>query len=972
MRTIHVISHTHWDREWYRTFQQFRLRLVHLVDELLELLERDPAYMHFMLDGQTIVLDDYLHMRPEKEAILREHIQTGRLLIGPWHILPDMFLVGPEAHIRNLLQGDRTARLFGPKMPIGYIPDPFGHPGQVPQILRGFGIDTACLWRGVDETASEFWWQSPDGSRVLMLYMRDGYGNGAELPADNLEKFAAQLAERGDSLAPDARTSQMLVMYGTDHMEPPRNTSEAIAYADEMLPETHVLHSTLPAYLAAVRAEIEKGSLQFPTVTGELRACRRMHLLPGVLSTRMWIKQRNQACENLLTRWVEPFSTWQELVTGNGIPAGNLTRKAGLIRQAWRLLMENHPHDSICGCSIDQVHDEMKPRFDQVEQIGTELTQQSLAAIAEQVDTTGAPADSAILVFNPHSAARTETVGAEIRLPPEADDFEILDEHGGLVPYEKNRLGAEEFVNGIFDRKGMLASFNMVNEGRVMGMGVRTFNVRREGSQVALDVVLAEGEPDKAVWERGAQETLALVKDETVTTFQVRARTMAQVKTFFRAADVPGLGWKTYYVHGKKTASQPTRLPGWTRILVPVAAHLASSPRSLALLERLQKKPASKPPYVIENDTFRVEAEKNGTLTVLDKRSRQTFRGLNRFEDGGDRGDEYNYCPPEHDLKRSPRLVRVEVEKSPLRQSLLLRLELTAPACLAADRKSRSRQTTKMEILSRVTLTAGVDRLDIQTRVDNRARDHRLRAHFPSGIKADRAYHDGHFEVVERRIGLPVFDETWVEQPRPEVPQRAFSAVTDGRSGLMVANRGLPEVEAVNNEAGETEIALTLLRSVGWLSRDDLSTRRGHAGPYLATPGAQLAGGWEFEYSILPLTGGWETACQLAYGYQTPFLACGTGVHSGTLPAAGSFLTVEPAEFVISAVKETEDGRGWLVRGYNLSRREIEVSLKSKWIGARVERVNLAEERLEELPAIDGRVTFRVQPAGIAGIVCLA
>jgi len=103
MRTLHVVSHTHWDREWYRTFQQFRLKLVHLVDGLLDLLEKDPQFKHFMLDGQTIVLDDYLHMRPEKEDAIRQHVQTGRLVIGPWHVLPDMFLVGPEAHIRNLL-----------------------------------------------------------------------------------------------------------------------------------------------------------------------------------------------------------------------------------------------------------------------------------------------------------------------------------------------------------------------------------------------------------------------------------------------------------------------------------------------------------------------------------------------------------------------------------------------------------------------------------------------------------------------------------------------------------------------------------------------------------------------------------------------------------------------------------------------------------------------------------------------------
>ena len=170
-------------------FQLFRLKLVHLVDGLLDILEQDRDYKYFMLDGQTIVLDDYLQMRPEKESILREHIRKGRIIIGPWHILPDMFLVSPEAHIRNLLQGDRTARKFGPKMMIGYMPDSFGHIGQMPQILRGFGIEIACLWRGVRDGPAEFWWQAPDGSRVLMAYLRDGYGNGADLPADDLERF---------------------------------------------------------------------------------------------------------------------------------------------------------------------------------------------------------------------------------------------------------------------------------------------------------------------------------------------------------------------------------------------------------------------------------------------------------------------------------------------------------------------------------------------------------------------------------------------------------------------------------------------------------------------------------------------------------------------------------------------------------------------------------------------------------------
>ncbi len=201
MRTLHVVSHTHWDREWYRTFQQFRLKLVHLVDGLLDLLEKDKSYKFFMLDGQTIILDDYLLMRPDRKSSLRAHIREGRILVGPWHILPDMFLVSPEAHIRNLLEGDRTARQFGPKMMIGYMPDSFGHFGQMPQLMRGFGIDVISLWRGPDDQPAEFWWDAPDGSRVLMAYERDSYSNGASLQPSIPYEFAAQLDRAANSLA---------------------------------------------------------------------------------------------------------------------------------------------------------------------------------------------------------------------------------------------------------------------------------------------------------------------------------------------------------------------------------------------------------------------------------------------------------------------------------------------------------------------------------------------------------------------------------------------------------------------------------------------------------------------------------------------------------------------------------------------------------------------------------------------------
>jgi mannosylglycerate hydrolase len=978
MRTLHVVSHTHWDREWYRTFQQFRLKLVHLVDGLLDLIEKDPHFKHFMLDGQTIVLDDYLHMRPEKEETIREHVQTGRLVIGPWHVLPDMFLVGPEAHIRNLLQGDRTAHRFGAKMMVGYIPDPFGHPAQVPQILRGFGIDVACVWRGLDEEPVEFWWQSPDGSRVLMAYLRDSYSNGASLPAENLPAFAESIAALGDSLAAHSATADQLIMYGTDHMEPPRNTSKAIAYAHTTLQDTYVIHSTLPAYIAALRASLN--NVQLPVVEGELRACRRMHLLPGVLSTRMWIKQRNHASENLLTRWVEPFTAFAEWTN----PDKQAPPSLSLIRQAWRLLMENHAHDSICGCSIDQVHEEMKVRFDQVDQTGEELARQSLESLAGRVITrdAGQAIDSlpSIVVFNPLAFERSDAVSVKVELPSDVTGLEIVDESGCVVPHETEGLGTQELLATTLTPKDLRAGLHMVSEGRIMGLGVRALDIRREAAHAYLDVILSEGEPARAAWECGVKDILDLLEDPSITTFHVRGRTADVVQAVFCAPAVPGLGWRTFHVRARRTQSAPATVPSVVRRFLPLAGRIASTRPGQALMACLHTDPASKPPYVIENDCFRVEVEPEGTLAITDKRDGSLYRGLNRFVDGGDCGDEYNYAPPAIDRQAVSRPKSVSIRRSNVRQILTVRLSLRTAAVLSPDRQSRSPDQVEIPIESIVTLTNDVARVDVHTEVENCAKDHRLRVHFPTGLQSDRAYHDGHFEVTCRPIGIPEFDrDTWVEDPRPEVPQRAFTQLCEGDRGLTLANRGLPEVEVLKTGLG-TEVALTLLRCVGWLSRDDSPTRRGKAGPSLETPAAQMIGTWAFDYSICPHAGQSNSQLrELAYAFETPLRAVCTSSHEGSLPAQGSFLTAHSvsdagggeAGFVVSAVKQADDGDGWLVRGYNAGPEPLTVTLTPIRRFNSATRVNLAEQKLAgvEMDRASGSVSLEVGGAEVVTVL---
>src|SRR5262249_54509506 len=222
-----LVSHFHWDREWYRPFEAYRARLVDAIDRVLGLLAAGDGY-RFLLDGQTVLLEDYLQIRPARRAELERGLGEGRLAAGPWYVQPDSLLPSGEAHVRNLLHGRRVGETFGPVSRIGYVPDSFGHPAQLPQILTGFGIATFVHWRGsgseIDALGSIYRWDAPDGSAVEATLLRDGYFNAAPLPAD-AEEAARALAGLVASLGDD-HLGPALLMNGFDHMLPDAHTAE--------------------------------------------------------------------------------------------------------------------------------------------------------------------------------------------------------------------------------------------------------------------------------------------------------------------------------------------------------------------------------------------------------------------------------------------------------------------------------------------------------------------------------------------------------------------------------------------------------------------------------------------------------------------------------------------------------------------------------------------------------------------------
>ncbi|NSW57736.1 MAG: alpha-mannosidase [Armatimonadetes bacterium] len=436
--TLHVVSHTHWDREWYMPFEHHRLRLLALMDLLLEIFETEPDYRHFHTDGQMIPFEDYLEVRPHRQAELRAAAQAGKLSLGPWYVLQDEALTSAEANVRNMMYGLKLAREFGEPLMVGYLPDTFGHFSQMPQLLRGFGIDNAVFGRGVNRYdaakaadpdaepgevgyKSELIWRSPDGSEVLGVFLANWYSNAMDIPADPHEA-AAFLERARDAAQAVATTPELLLMNGCDHTPTRRDVGRVIEAVRELL-DDEIVHTSLAGYLKVLRTAV--GDLQ--AAEGELRSeyTNGWGTLADTLSARLYQKQANWRCQQLLERWSEPLSAFAA-VLGQRYPSDELW-------YAWATLMKNHPHDSICGCSCDEVHSEMDVRFDRVEQVGCALRDVAAQAIGDAVDDSKAPDDAArVLVFNPTSGARTEIVTVDVEFPADqpCGRIAVVDENG--------------------------------------------------------------------------------------------------------------------------------------------------------------------------------------------------------------------------------------------------------------------------------------------------------------------------------------------------------------------------------------------------------------------------------------------------------------------------------------------------------------------------------------------------------------
>ncbi|HEX2221582.1 MAG TPA: alpha-mannosidase [Candidatus Limnocylindria bacterium] len=803
---ILLVPHTHWDREWYRPFQAFRMQLVELVDRVLEMLEREPEFA-FTLDGQLATVDDYLEVRPNARERIERFVRERRLAIGPWQILMDEFLVSGENIVRNLEMGWARAEELGGAMPVGYLPDMFGHIAQMPQILRRAGLAEAVVWRGVPAgvTAHRFRWSAPDGSVVATEYLPLGYDSAAHLFAvpERLERAVDRfLAE----MRPWFGRDQVLAMYGADHGAPIPDLAALVARLNEIHDEARIEIGTLAAYIGSAGSPAE----DVPRWCGEMRSSARANVLMGVTSARIDLKAACARAERLLERYAEPLSA---------LHLGEDAWPAAFLALAWRRVVENSAHDSICGCSVDPVVEQVLVRFAEAEQLAAALTRGVAVAVAADVPR------GALAVLNPSAADRDLQVEVDLGIAEEWDEVSLelpdgrrtptqeLRRHASLL-YATEISGAE--IDDVFRRFHGREVFDHQWNGyqidEVAGRRRLTLLVDVEPDPIYLDVEEMRGEIEAVLHASRAERWSVRIMARP------RRRLLARLPA-------PALGWTA-----ARPVSGPTAVGDDVRVI--------AAGRGL------------------RNDRLTVRIARDGTLEV-ETPDGERIAGVGRLVDGGDAGDSYNWAPPRTDLLvATPDEVHVHVEElGPLRGRLRVERTYAWPDGLLAGGVARSPNRVPTTVTTHVELRAAEPFLRIGLAFENRCDDHRFRFHVPLRRSADVTHAEGGFAVVERGM---VSEGGNREVPLPTYPARGW--VDAGGMAVLLDHVLEYQLLADDDQPSGRELALTVLRATGLISRNANPYRLDPAGPEIAIPAAQCPGPWSVRFAIYPHAGSWEEA----------------------------------------------------------------------------------------------------------------
>ncbi|MCX7920001.1 MAG: hypothetical protein N3A72_10440 [bacterium] len=883
----HFIPNSHLDREWTLNYQQTRKLTVEFLDTLLDMMEKYPEYT-FCLDSQTIPLEDYLEIRPQKREQIKKFVQSERLNIGPWYTAPDCNITYGETTIRNLLIGHKVAAEFGNVMKVGYTPFGFNQPSQLPQIYAGFGIDTIFFYRGItnfESPQAEFLWESPDGTVALCsrfgsaarynFYMfvwrpvvyggksirdrvfdwksggvpfklidamrqYDHYFQQAPLKELDESRLQAALRDLINREKKHFSTPVIPFMQGMDSTQPDPLEIEIFNKLQKYLkPGEKLFFSTLPKYVEDLKSAVNRATLK--QFRGEMRYPGQQSpltiLFGDMVSARPRQKIKLVEAENILTRLAEPFSTLAYLL-GEEYPEK-------YFELAWKSLLQCQPHDTIAGCGIDALEEDAFYRLNQTIRIADTWLQNSLAKIQLRINTKKVkPEEIVITVFNPSPYPRSEVVTAYIDIP--------------------NQL--HRVVDGQAQSDVNLAYYNLYDE---------------SGTPVPMATVSLK--PGEKTIRNNTDLTMALP---------------CQVaQTNFWAENIPAFGYKVYTV---RTVAIPPGIDAWI------------SPQ----------------PNQLENEFLQVTVTADGTLSIYDKSNGQTYTNQHYFIDEGEAGTAWQHRRMMQDKVVSSLgcPVRISlVENNQLAATVRVDYFMEIPAGFGhselVDHDNmyldtfRSEEMKPLTITSYFTLQRGAKSVAVKTIIDNQSKNHRLRLLFPTGLAtAKYSSAESPFDVCDRLIDRDRNHPFRLTQ-NPRYPMLRFVDVSDGEKGFGIITKGIHEYEVMDNPA--RTLAITLLRSFEvtlctvsyrWEKRPEQEL-------------SQSLGKHIFEYAIIPHSGNWEKGNLFAEVERFHFpLLVGQSTRnnkSGTLPASYSFISIEPATLVLSAFKKAEYSKNLILRIYN-------------------------------------------------------
>lgn len=879
-RVYHVISNTHWDREWRFPFQRNRQMLVEMIDKVLQILDAEPDYRAFHLDSQSVVLTDYLEIRPEKKEIIKKFVEEKRLFIGPWFILPDEFLVGGENLIRNLLLGHKICSGFGGASKIGYSPFSWGQISQLPQLYNQFGIELIMFYRGVnslDSKKAEFLWEGADGTKAVTsrfstmprynfyfyIYRPVVHNEGfydveykwsdggtpfhfadSQMahedyfiinPLDKYfkENIVEQVTKIINDQADDFTTPNVIWMEGHDSSGPNAKTVNIIKDINELIPGVNAVHSTLEDYSDMLKKSVKPDELAL--VKGERRSAqydnRSGNLYGYVTSARMYLKMKNFEVEKWLQFYAEPFNSAAGML--------GLNIKDEYLNIAWNYLIQNSAHDSIGGCSLDDIHEDMMNRYKQTLEISKGVFERACKHIALNINTASLFKGNeqnnigiALVALNPNFYNRNEIVKAVIDIPAEFDkkSFSIRD--------EKNKQ-----INGQL--------------------------ISKSDTEPVLEQLI-----DRPMFFR-----------------------MKRYECYIELKNIPQFGFRTFKI-------------------VPDDAKALSSGAKICKL--------SKGLPVFDNSFITVKVNANGTFNVSDKTNKQVYNNLGYLYDEGESGHAWvhnSVAPVLTSLDATPEIKIIE--NGDLFAKVSIKYNLKVYSNIEERIKNRKPKTS-MPVEVILSLSKLSEYINIDLNIDNTAEDHRLRIMFPSGIAAKASNAEGQFDVVERPLNRPDTKD-WIEQPMYDYPMHHFVDLSDGKNGAAVFTNGIKEYEILDNES--KTIALTLFRAFRYIiqpsSKEDYSHQKG----------SQCLGKQSYRLAFYPHKGNWQkgNVYREALNFNNEIRLFQTGRNEGKLNPVSSFFSIDNKDFVFSCLKRVENNNdnSFIIRIYNPTNKEIRGNIKS-------------------------------------------